>query len=169
MTSEASQKRQEAYDRCVRALGLINPNAVPVAGLGEVCAIPLVAEQARQAVAPVRAGSPEHMLHSRVSNMQGAVATLVAEAKRKGIPAELPPSTEGDLGARLQMLVSMHEALESKIAYFNTTTKEQRAIDALKTDVRHINKQLTAIGVSMAALRELLPLLMQDKSRGARK
>ena len=124
--------RQAAYDNSVAALRRINPKAVPIAKADEPFAIARVSEQVRQTVAPAeRAPSPEVMLYSRVNNMQGACAKLVAEAKRKGIPAELPPTDESDQGARLQMLNAFHDRLEKKIDYYNRTTQEQRAIDQL--------------------------------------
>jgi hypothetical protein len=94
--------------------------------------------------------------------MQDAVATLVAKAKRKGIPAELP-SDKGDLGARLQMLNALFDSLEKKIAYHEGTTQEQQAIDELGTRIQRLEKRADAIATAMAAIKELLPHLMKAR------
>ena len=165
MNSDAAAARSAAYENAVAALRKINPKAVPVAKIEDAFSIPRVAEQARQAVAPPsRAASPEAMLHSRISNMENAVSVLVAEAKRKGIKAQLPPANgDGDLGARLQMLNAMHDKLEKDINYFNNTTREQRAIDSLGFRVQRIEKRIDAIATAMAMLNELLPHLISRK------
>jgi hypothetical protein len=161
--SEAADRRLAAYDGCISALHRLDPKAVPVARPDEAFAIPRVAEQARQATNPAPpAPSPERMLHSRVSAMQDAVATLVAKAKRKGIPAELP-SDKGDLGARLQMLNALFDSLEKKIAYHEGTTQEQQAIDELGTRIQRLEKRADAIATAMAAIKELLPHLMKAR------
>jgi hypothetical protein len=163
VNSEAAARRRDAYDRSLAAIHLINPNAVPIAAPHEPYAIERLADQARHTVAPPgRKPSPEGMLHSRVSNMQNAVANLVAEARGKGIAAELPPNDlGGDLGARLQELNALHDKLEKQIAYFNGTTQEQRAIDDLRADIKRIRKRLDGTATALAALGELLPLLMK--------
>jgi hypothetical protein len=161
--SEAAEVRQRVYDQAVEALHRVNPKAVPVASPDDPCAIPRVVEQARRTAPPQDAApSPECMLHSRVRNMQGAVAELVAKAKRKGIAAELPAADEGgDLGARLQMFNAAHDKLERQIAYFDTTTKEQRAIDGLCIRIERLGKRVDTIAAALAALQSLLPLLMK--------
>jgi hypothetical protein len=168
MTSEAQEARQAAYDRAVEALHRVNSKAVPVAAFDEVCAIPRVVEQVRRTVAPAEAApSPERMLYSRVNNMANAVAALVAKARSKGIRAELPPNGEGDdLGARLQMLIALHESLEKKISYFDSTTKEQRAIDKIFSQCERMEKRVDAIAAALGALSKLLPLLMPSKDGG---
>jgi hypothetical protein len=169
-TSEAGAARRAAYQSAVDALHRVNPKAVPVAALDEVCSIPRVVEQARQAVAPPEsAPSPEAMLHGRCNNMQNAVAHLVAKAKAKGIPAELPPADDdGDRGARLQMLNAMHDRLEKKIQYFDSTTKEQRAIDAMGMQINRVEKRVDAIAAALGALNKLLPLLLPAEVKDAR-
>jgi hypothetical protein len=163
MTSEAAQKRQDAYDNAVAALHRVNPNAVPIAKLTDVSPIARVSQQVRDTSPPAAtAASPEAMLSGRVSNMQNACATLVAEAKRKGIAIDWPAATkEGvELGTRLQALNAFHDAVERRITYFKTTTQEQRAIDNLGERVVRNEKRLDAIATAIAALSDLLPLLM---------
>jgi hypothetical protein len=118
---------------------------------------------------PESAPSPERMLHSRVNNMANAVAHLGAKAKSKGIPAELPPANDdGDLGARLQMLNAAHDRLEKKIQYFDSTTKEQRAIDAMGMQFNRLEKRVDAIAAVLGAFNKLLPLLLPAEVKDAR-
>lgn len=152
--STAEQVRRDAYDHAVAALHRADPNAVPVVDFSEAFAISRVNNQARNTAAPDdRKPSPEHMLISRTSNMQQAVAELIAEAKRKGVPVSAPPDTTGDVGARLQALNDYHYLLEKKISYFDQTSVEQRAIDEIRADVSRLQK-------AMVALNKLLPLLI---------
>jgi hypothetical protein len=145
MISQAEQVRRDVYDQVVEDLHRIDPNAVPVAKLSDPYAIPRVSNQVRNTSPPAdRTPSPEHMLVSRVSNMQEAVSKLVAEAKRKGISVGLPTDETGDLGARLQMLNNFHFNLERKLEYFERTTPEQRAIDELRSAVARLQKAFLA-------------------------
>ena len=170
MNSEAAQNRQDAYDRTVAALRAVNPKIAPIAKLGEPYAIERVSQQVRDTSPPAPAAqSPERMLISRVSAMQNSCASLVADAKRKGIPVEWPPTKEGDdLGYRLQTLNAFHDQLESKIAYYNRTTQEQRAIDVLGRKIIHIEKKIAAMAQAMASLAELVPLLMEQAAKPRR-
>lgn len=172
MNSEAAQARQTAYDRTVAALRAVNPEAVPIAKLVEPFAIERVAQQVRDTEPPkLPPLSPEHMLVGRVSAMQNSCASLVADAKRKHIPVEWPAIKEGDdLGLRLQTLNAFHDQLESKIAYYNNTSPERRAIDNLGHRVIRLEKQIAAMAQAMASLAELVPLLMeQAKPRRGKK
>jgi hypothetical protein len=154
MISNAAQARQDAYDQAVEALHRVDPNAVPVAKPGDVYAIARVSDQVRNTTPPAdREPTPEHMLITRAINMQGAVAKLIAEAKRNGVPVSTPPDTSGDPGGRLQALNDYHYQLEKKVTYYSQTTPEQRAIDELRADVARLKK-------AMVALNDLLPLLM---------
>jgi hypothetical protein len=176
MISEAAQKRQDAYDSVVAALHRVNPKAVPIARPGDVFAIPLVAQQVRETAPPAEPKpSPERMLHSRVSNMEGAVSELVARAKRKGIQTEVPVIKETDLGARLQKFIAFHDDLERTVAYFDATTKEQRAIDSLGHRVIKLEKRMEEleprmedIAAALAKVAKLLPLFVMKDDSDAR-
>lgn len=170
MNSEAAQNRQTAYDRTVAALRAVNPEAVPIAKLVEPFAIERVAQQVRDTEPPkLPPLSPEHMLVGRVSAMQNSCASLVADAKRKHIPVEWPAIKEGDdLGLRLQTLNEFHDKLESKIAYYNSTTQEQRAIDVLGNKVIRLEKKIAAMAQAMASVAELVPLLMEHAAKPRR-
>jgi outer membrane murein-binding lipoprotein Lpp len=162
MISEAAQRRQDAYDNAVAALHRVNPKAVPVARPSDAFAIPLVAQQARDASPPaLPAPSPEHMLIGRVNAMQNACASLFADAKRKGIRVEWP-AIKDDLGLRLQTLNAFHDQLEKKIEYHNNTTPERRAIDTLNNKVARLENRVDAMTTAMTSLADLIPLLMKQ-------
>jgi hypothetical protein len=146
----------------VAALHRVNSKAVPVAQPGDVGAIARVSQQVRETEPPKEAPpSPERMLHSRASNMQGAVAELVAKAKRKGINTELPVIAETDLGARLQKLNAFHDQLERTVAYFDSTSKEQRAIDSIGNRVVKLEKRSDTVEEALRALAKLMPSLFK--------
>lgn len=166
-SSEAAEARRVAYDRAVKAIRRVDPKAAPVAGIADVCGIPRVVEQARRTVAPPDlAPSSEQTLRARVSRMQNDVAHLVAKARRAGVPAELPVFGEGedDPLQQLQKLNGLHDALEKRIRYFDTTTQEQRAIDDLRAHSDRLDKRLDAIAAALTSLSGLLPLLMPAKA-----
>jgi hypothetical protein len=168
-TSEAGDARAKAYAQAVAALQAINPASVPVAQFTDPCAIARVVQQVRDAVPPSEpTASPERMLRSRVSNMQGAVAALVDKAKRKGIPVELPVIDDGDLGSRLQKLNAAYDEIERKVAYYDRTTPERRAIDGLAVRLDRVEKRVDAIAAALGALNKLLPLLLPAEVKDAR-
>jgi hypothetical protein len=165
LNSESAAQRQKAYDDAVAALHRVAPKIAPVAKPDEAFAIPRVAQQAREAVAPPPPpASPERMLHGRVSNMWNAVAELVAQAKRKGIEVEFPTIKQSDdLGYQLQVLNEAHDRLEKQIEYFDSTTKEQRAIDQLRRQGQRIEKRLDAMAAALTSFSELLSHLMSKE------
>jgi hypothetical protein len=166
LNSETAAQRQAAYDKALKKLHDVIPGAVPVARLDEAFAIPRVAEQARQAVPPEPLPpSSEVRLLSRVSAMQGSVSELVARAKRLGIKCELPKLKDPDPLAQLQALNDFHDKLERKIEYFNSTTKEQRAIDELRQQVWRIERRLDAMAVALKSFGDLVALLMPKEKK----
>jgi hypothetical protein len=169
LSSETAAQCQAAYDRAVEALHRVTPKIAPVAKPTDAFAIPLVSQQAREAVAPDPApASPERMLSSRVNNMWNAVADLVAKAKRKGIKVEFPPIKQSDdLGYQLQVLNEAHDRIEKSIEYFANTTPEQRMIETLRQRVikseersKRTDARMDAIASAMSAVSDLLPHLM---------
>lgn len=162
-----AQVRRDAYDRAVEALLLVNPKAVPIAKLEDACSIARVSNQVRETAPPKPADPhPEAMLISRVSNMANACSQLVARAKRLGIAVELRIADRNeDPGKQLQTLISFHDQLEKQVAYWQATTKEQRAIDDLQVRLRRTEKQLGAMATAMASLSDLLPHLLRKAGR----
>jgi hypothetical protein len=153
-TSTAEQVRRDVYDQAVAALHRADPNAVPVAQFGDPYAIPMVSNQARNTAAPADpASSPEGMLFERVHNMQGAISKLVAEAKRNAVPVSTPPKISGDdLRGTLRALNDYHDRLEKKVTYYSQTTREQRAIDQLMSEVAQLQKAFLAQDVLLKVL-----------------
>jgi hypothetical protein len=174
LNSETAAQRQAAYDRAVEALHRVTPKIAPVAKPTDAFAIPLVSQQAREAVAPDPApASPERMLGSRVNDMWNAVVELVAKAKRKGIKVEFPPIKQSDdLGYQLQMLNTAHAEIEQQLEYYGRTTPAERMIETLR---QHVNKleahskrtdaRLDAMARALASISELLPHLLPAPSK----
>jgi hypothetical protein len=171
LDSTTAAERQAAYDRAVEALHRVTPKIAPVAKPTDAFAIPLVSQQAREAVAPDPApASPERMLGSRVNDMWNAVVQLVAKAKRKGIKVEFPAIKQSDdLGYQLQVLNTAHAEIEQQLDYFASTTQEQRAIDELRRQVQQLQKRMAAMAAAMAAITELLPHLLPAPDKKAKR
>lgn len=147
MISKAEQVRRDCYNEAVAALHRADPNAVPVAKFGDPCAIPMVSNQARNTEAPADpASSPEGMLFERISNMQQAISQLVVKAKRNAVPLSTPPKVSGgDLRGTLRALNDYHDRLEKKVTYYSQSTREQRAIDDLMSQVAQLRKAFLAL------------------------
>lgn len=146
MISKAEQVRRDCYDQAVADLHRADPNAVPIAKFGDPYCIPIVSNQARHTVAsPNKMSSPDNMLFERISNMQQAVSKLIEEAKRNGVPAsDTPKVSSQDPRGTLRALNDYHDQLEKRLTYYGQTTREQRAIDQLMSEVAQLKKAFLA-------------------------
>lgn len=144
--SKAEQARRDCYNQAVDALHRADPSAVPIAKFGEPYAIPRVSNQARHTAAPPDPiSSPENMVFERISNMQQAISTLVVEARRKGVPVSAAPTISAeDARGTLRSLNDYHARLEKTVTYYSETTKEQRAIDQLGSQVSQLRNAFLA-------------------------
>jgi hypothetical protein len=158
-------QRREAYDRCLADLKKIDPGAKPIASYGEVFAAERVSAQARDTVAPEPLPpSSEHRLVARISAMQGSCAELVSTLTKLGAPTPAWPEVDADPLERLQSLNAFFDRLERKVAYWRSTSKEQRAIDTLRMQVAQLEKRAEAQHRLLSTLvNDLIPQLMKAK------